>query len=107
MGGDFCSPRLRSRGVCVAMQLTVLAIIIDGVPLLSIHPTQSAAWSQLISFIEERWSERMGSIAPPVDDETKARVFFEHSGDDLYAIIGADLSELRVALGSVSDRVEG
>ena len=54
-----------------------------------------------------RWSERMGSIAPPVDDETKARVFFEHSGDDLYAIIGADLSELREALGSVSDRVEG
>ena len=47
------------------MQLTVLAIIIDGVPLLSIHPTQSAAWSQLISFIEERWSERMGSMSSP------------------------------------------
>lgn len=88
------------------MQVTILAIIIEGVPLLSIHSTQPAAWSQLISFIEARWPDRMGSTAPPTDGETKVRAFFGHNDDNLYAIIDADVSELRKALGSARDPVE-
>lgn len=89
------------------MQVTILAIITDGTHCVSLHQSHLAAWSQLMSFIDARWSERMGSTAPPADDEAKAQMFFRHNDDDLYAIVDADVSELQEALGSASDPVIG
>lgn len=89
------------------MQVTILAVILNGKSSLSLHRTQSAAWDELMSFIDERWPERMGSIEPAVDGEIKARAFFRQNDGDLYAIIDADVSELHEALASVSDAVVG
>lgn len=80
---------------------TVLAIIVNGAPRLSLHQTQSEAWNELLSFINENWHPRMGSTVPPADVETRAEIFFRHKGNDLYAIIEADLTELDDALKQI------
>ena len=87
------------------MQVTILAIVMDGVPSFSLHQTQSAAWGQLIGFIDANWRKRMGSTPPPDDEDAKARMFFRPGEDDLYSIINADVSELHEALESVRDPV--
>jgi len=89
------------------MQVTVLAIVMNGVPSLSLHQTQAAAWVQLMGFIDANWRDRMVSTPPPVDEEAKARMFFRREEGDLYTIINADVSELHEALGSVSDPLPG
>ncbi len=91
----------------MTMQVTILAIVVNVVPVLSLHQTRSAAWKRLMRFIDAKWPERLGAMLPPAEDEAKARMFFREEDKDLYAIIDADISELHDALGWVKDPVVG
>ena len=47
---------------------------------LSVHPDQSAAWTALIDYIDERWTAIVGPFEPPEDETKRVESFFRHSG---------------------------
>lgn len=78
--------------------VVVLIIIFEGARSVSLYANQGQAWRQLTQFVDRRWEQRFGRTPLPIEPQERAERFFRNESNDLFAILDADISELRDAL---------
>lgn len=80
------------------MNATVLLILCEGEKTLAVYDNDAAAWTELVGFVDRRWPDRFGPIAPPSDEAQRASAFFR--SDEMYVVASADLSDLQDHMGT-------
>lgn len=75
------------------MHASVLVILYEGHETLGVYESEIAARDALLYFVDQRWSDRFGSLAPPLDAPARIEAFFKKEG--VYLVAQADLSDVR------------
>lgn len=83
------------------MRVSVLVILYRGKDQITLHEDDVRAWSELLRFVDSRWSthfETTGTPRPPSEDD-RVKLFFAAPYAS-YILGNADVSELEVHVGA-------
>lgn len=85
----------------VAVLVSVLAILCDGIQTVELHDAETAAWSALIRFVDARWSHRLPGVTVPCSEAERVERFFA-DGTSEWLVAEADVSELNDAVNAAN-----
>lgn len=84
------------------MQVAVLVILYRGEEYITIHESEGVAWSELVRFVDNRWSAHDGysEILISMTEEERLDRFFA-AETDVYILGKADLSDVGDRLDTI------
>ncbi|WP_255245786.1 hypothetical protein [Sphingobium sp. D43FB] len=74
------------------MHASVLVILYEGHETLEVYQSEIDAQKGLLRFVDQWWSNRFGSLLPPLNEAKRINAFFKEEG--IYLVAKADLSEM-------------
>ena len=74
------------------MHASVLVILCEGHEILEAYESEIAARDALLRFVDQRWSDRLGSLVPPLDRQARVDAFFKEEG--IYLVARAHLTDV-------------